>query len=105
MAVLSYHEQEMIENTKKLRKLIRELPPFCADFFRGIEPRTSSRTRIAYAYDLSIFFDFLIQTNPIWKNKDKRDFTVDVLDQIAVMDLEEYLELIPSGDSPEKCPL
>ena len=75
MAVLSYHEQEMIENTKKLRKLIRELPPFCADFFRGIEPRTSSRTRIAYAYDLSIFFDFLIQTNPIWKNKDKRDFT------------------------------
>ena len=65
MAVLSYHEQEMIENTKKLRKLIRELPPFCADFFRGIEPRTSSRTRIAYAYDLSIFFDFLIQTNPI----------------------------------------
>ena len=55
MAVLSYHEQEMIENTKKLRKLIRELPPFCADFFRGIEPRTSSRTRIAYAYDLRIF--------------------------------------------------
>ena len=37
MAVLSYHEQEMIENTKKLRKLIRELPPFCADFFRGID--------------------------------------------------------------------
>ena len=93
MAVLSYHEQEMIENTKKLRKLIRELPPFCADFFRGIEPRTSSRTRIAYAYDLSIFFDFLIQTNPIWKNKDKRDFTVDVLDQIGVISVSVIVEL------------
>ena len=102
MAVLSYHEQEMIENTKKLRKLIRELPPFCADFFRGIEPRTSSRTRIAYAYDLSIFFDFLIQTNPIWKNKDKRDFTVDVLDQIGVMDLEEYLEFLKCHSTENK---
>ena len=94
MANLSYHEQETIENTKKLRKLIGELPPFCADFFRGIEPRTSSRTRIAYAYDLSIFFDFLCQTNPLWKDRDKRDFTVDVLDQIGVMDLEEYLEFL-----------
>ena len=58
MAALSYHEQEIIENTKRLRQMLKELPPFCADFFRGIEPRTSSRTRIAYAYDLKTFFDF-----------------------------------------------
>ena len=102
MANLSYHEQETIENTKKLRKLIGELPPFCADFFRGIEPRTSSRTRIAYAYDLSIFFDFLCQTNPLWKDRDKRDFTVDVLDQIGVMDLEEYLEFLKCHSTENK---
>ena len=61
MAALSYHEQEIIENTKRLRQMLKELPPFCADFFRGIEPRTSSRTRIAYAYDLKTFLDFLRQ--------------------------------------------
>ena len=33
MAVLSYHEQEMIENTKKLRKLIRELRLSAPTFF------------------------------------------------------------------------
>ena len=38
MAALSYHEQEIIENTKRLRQMLKELPPFCADFFRGIEP-------------------------------------------------------------------
>ncbi len=65
MAALSYHEQEIIENTKRLRQMLKELPPFCADFFRGIEPRTSSRTRIAYAYDLKTFFDFLRQENPL----------------------------------------
>ena len=58
-ATLSYHEQETIENTKRLRQMMKELPPFCTDFFRGIEPRTSSRTRIAYAYDLKTFFEFL----------------------------------------------
>ena len=67
MANLSYHEQETIENTKKLRKLIGELPHFCADFFRGIEPRTSSRTRIAYAYDLSIFLTFSARQIPFGK--------------------------------------
>ena len=51
MAALSYHEQEDIENTKRIRGILKELPPFCTDFFRGIEPRTSARTRLAYAYD------------------------------------------------------
>ena len=38
MAALSYHEQEDIENTKRIRGILKELPPFCTDFFRGIEP-------------------------------------------------------------------
>ena len=42
MAALSYHEQEDIENTKRIRGILKELPPFCTDFFRGIEPRTSA---------------------------------------------------------------
>ena len=51
----------------------KELPPFCTDFFRGIEPRTSARTRLAYAYDLKTFFDFLKQANPELKSKKLRD--------------------------------
>ena len=48
MSNLSYHEQIDRENILKLRHLIKDLPPFCGDFFRGIEPRTSSRTRISH---------------------------------------------------------
>ena len=40
MSTLSYHEQKDKENIIRLRGLIRDLPGFCADFFRGIEPRT-----------------------------------------------------------------
>ena len=94
MAVLSYHEQEDIENTKRIRGILKELPPFCTDFFRGIEPRTSARTRLAYAYDLKTFFDFLKQVNPELKTKELRDFPLSILDEIKLMDLEEYMEYL-----------
>ena len=85
MAALSYHEQEDIENTKRIRGILKELPPFCTDFFRGIEPRTSARTRLAYAYDLKTFFDFLKQANPELKTKELRDFPLSILDEIKLM--------------------
>lgn len=94
MGNLSYHEQETIENTKRLRQMIKELPPFCADFFRGIEPRTSSRTRIAYAYDLKTFFEFLKKTNPVFASYENKDFSLSVLDELQLMDLEEYMEFL-----------
>ena len=94
MAALSYHEQEDIENTKRIRGILKELPPFCTDFFRGIEPRTSARTRLAYAYDLKTFFDFLKQANPELKSKKLRDLPLSLLVEIKLMDLEEYMEYL-----------
>lgn len=94
MAALSYHEQEDIENTKRIRGILKELPPFCTDFFRGIEPRTSARTRLAYAYDLKTFFNFLKQANPELKSKKLRDLPLSLLDEIKLMDLEEYMEYL-----------
>lgn len=94
MAALSYHEQEDIENTKRIRGILKELPPFCTDFFRGIEPRTSARSRLAYAYDLKTFFDFLKQANPELKSKKLRDLPLSLLDEIKLMDLEEYMEYL-----------
>ena len=91
---LPYYEQKDIENIKKLREMMKTLPPFCTEFFRWIEPRTSTRTRIAYAYDLSVFFDFLKKENPVFSKMDRMDFTLDDLDQITVTDLEEYMEYL-----------
>ena len=91
---LPYYEQKDIENIKKLREMMTTLPPFCTEFFRGIEPRTSTRTRIAYAYDLYVFFDFLKKENPVFSKMERMDLTLDYLDQISVTDLEEYMEYL-----------
>lgn len=94
MANIPYYQQKDIENIKKLREMMKALPPFCTEFFRGIEPRTSTRTRIAYAYDLSVFFDFLKKENPVFAKMERMDFQLEQLDQITVTDLEEYMEYL-----------
>ncbi|MFT4105839.1 MAG: hypothetical protein QM657_08760 [Lacrimispora sp.] len=89
---LSCHQQKDNENVKRLRQLIKELPHFCGDFFHELEPRTSSRTRIAYAYDLKVFFDFLLKENPIISKLTVQDITLDYLDELCVLEYMEYLK-------------
>lgn len=90
----NYHEQVIIKNELKLRELQKQLPGFCREFFRGIESTTSSRTRIAYGYDLVVFFNYLKTVNPIIKDSDYSKLNVDILDQITATDIEEYLEYL-----------
>lgn len=82
------------ENVLKLRRLMEELPEFCRQFFRGIEQTTSSRTRLAYAYDLGVFFEFLHQKNPALSKMEVTKFPLSVLDQVAKSDIEEYMEYL-----------
>ena len=101
---VTYHEQTDVENTLRLRDVLKTIPPFCKDFFRAIEPRTTTKTRISYAYDIRIFFQFLLEQNPSFNDWSMDAFTVDVLDQITALDLEEYeeyLKVYQAGDKTE----
>ena len=101
---VTYHEQTDVDNTLRLRDVLKTLPPFCRDFFRAIEPRTTTKTRISYAYDIRIFFQFLLEQNPAFRDWSIDAFTVDVLDQLTAVDLEEYeeyLKVYQAGDKTE----
>ena len=87
----AYHEKVNNKNELHLRELMAELPRFCRQFFIGIESTTASRTRIAYAYDLGIFFTYLHDTNPVYAKLEIQDFPLEMLDEITPMDIEEYL--------------
>lgn len=90
----AYYENVNVKNEVKLRKMLEELPPFCRQFFIGIEPTTSSRTRIAYAYDIGCFFDYLKTVNPICSKRKPQEIPLSILDQITPMDIEEYLSYL-----------
>ena len=98
----TYHEQKDVENILRLREVLSTLPPFCRDYFRAIDTTTTPTTRISYAYDIRIFFQFLLDENPAFKDYKMTDFTVDVLDQIKALDLEEYQEYLKGYQAGDK---
>ena len=84
-----YYAERDKKNLLKIRQLLEELPPFVDDYFRGIEQRTSMETRLKYAYDLRIFFDFIVKNK--YKRKEIPDLTLEDLGNINEMDVERYL--------------
>ena len=90
----TYHEQKYIDNTLRLREILKTLPPFAKDYFRAIEPTTSARTRISYAYDIRVFFHFLMENNPVFSHYTIDQFTVQDLERLEPVDIEEYQEYL-----------
>ena len=86
----SYSEEQDIKNIKKMREILGSLPPFCRQYFRGIETTTSARTRLGYAYDLRIFFEFLHENNPSLNTLPVTSYKISLLNDICKDDIEEY---------------
>lgn len=88
----NYHDELNKKNILHLRELLDTLPPFCAQYFRGMQEYTASRTRIAYAYDIRVFFEYLHESNPVFHKTPIKEYPLEILDQITRLDIEEYLE-------------
>ena len=88
----NYHDEQNKQNILKMRAVLETLPSFCRTFFRGIEEYTSTRTRLAYAYDIRLFFEFLHERNAVCAKMEIQDYPLSLLDELTRLDIEEYLE-------------
>lgn len=86
-------------NIIKIKKIIQSLPPYVEDYFVGIEPRTSTLTRLNYAYDLRVFFDYLSKErfSPLTPN----EITLEKLEEIESFDFEKFLSYLGNYVDPE----
>lgn len=78
----------------RLRTMQKELPYFTKDFFRAISERTSIMTRLGYAYDLKLFFYYLITEHIYFVNKKIEDITIEDIENIEASDIEEFMEYL-----------
>ena len=91
----SYQDQHQKYVTLKTRELLQELPSFIFDFFRGLEHKTSANTRMAYAYDVRIFFHYICEYIERFKTLTSiKEITLEQLEKITPREIEMYLEYL-----------
>lgn len=88
----NYYIKRNIQDFEKITELLTELPPFCEEYFLGIESRTSCQTRLKYAYDLRIFFDYLCKNK--YPNLDVLDLEISHLGAVEAKDIERFLSYL-----------
>lgn len=90
----NYHEQQMKKNILRLREYYNTLPPFCQEYFLGTAQIISSRTQLAYAFDLRVFFDYIHQFKRGYQNINVTDYELPILDEITRKDILQFLEYL-----------
>ena len=90
----SYVKQRARNLTIRLRQAMLELPEFCTDFFRSIEPQTSPLTRLAYAYDLKLFFYFLQTEIPMFADATVDTWDCQLLEKVTTRHIDMYMEFL-----------
>lgn len=91
MKNMTYFEKRDLKNMQKIGAYLSNLPEYCFDYFIGIENNTSSLTRVNYAMDLSVFFDYL---EKFVVKKPKIKITLDDLDELQARNIENYLSYL-----------
>lgn len=85
-----YYTQRNNKNIETINRLLdEELPPFCFDYFMAIDSQTSTLTRLNYAHDLKIFFDYLCKKRI--RNKTVQELTLNDIDGVTNNDIEYFL--------------
>ena len=90
----TFYDDRNKDVTIKIRELRKELPPFCDEFFIGIEGRTTPLSRLGYAYDLRIFFDFVLSQLREFRAYNLDTFGLKELDRINQTHIESFLEYL-----------
>jgi len=89
-----YFLERNIRCSKKINQILSQLPFFCEEFFLGIKNKTSYLTRLNYANDLKIFFNFLTREIIDFQDKKIKDIMLCDLENITATHLEIYLNYL-----------
>lgn len=89
-----YYIKRNNKNLDTIDKLLEEsLPNFCYDYFMAIDSQTSTLTRLNYAHDLKIFFNFLLEKK-FRSKKSVKEFTLEDLQTVTSNDIEYFLSYL-----------
>lgn len=100
----NYYEERETSCIKRTDNIIDSLPYYVRDFFIGVELRTSALTRLNYAYDLRVFYNFL--SKKVFRGAKIEDIQLSDLAKLDSSDFEYFLSYLSSYEingKEERC--
>ena len=97
----NYYLDRNRRNMRKLNEILADLPPFCSVFFIGIQDTTTPLTRLNYAVDLKIFFNYLVNFETQFFNKQVQLITIGDIDEINSQLIERYMAYLSYYDKED----
>jgi len=88
---MNFYQKRDLQNRLKMAKYTEKLPSYCLNYFIGIENNTSSLTRLNYAMDLYVFFNYLSQFK---FKKPENQISLQEIDTIKAFDIEQFLSYL-----------
>lgn len=97
----NYYLDRNRKNMKRINELLAELPPFCSVYFIGIQDTTTPLTRLNYAIDLKIFFNYLVTFETRFFNRPIQSITMQDIDAIDSQTIERFMSYISYYDKED----
>lgn len=97
----NYYLDRNRNNMRKLNEMLGDLPPFCSVFFIGIQDTTTPLTRLNYAVDLKLFFNYLTTYETAFYNKSIQSILLSDIDEIDAQLIERYMAYISYYDKED----
>ena len=93
-----YYIDRNRSNLRQLNLMLDELPSFCSVFFVGVSTTTTPLTRLGYARDLKIFFNYLLNYEKIFSRKKMETLQIEDLNNVTHFMIENYMNFLSSYD-------
>lgn len=97
----NYYLDRNRKNMRKLNEMLGDLPPFCSVFFIGIQDTTTPLTRLNYAVDLKTFFNYLVNYETKFYNRNIQTITIADIDEIDSQLIERFMAYIAYYDKED----
>lgn len=94
----NYYLDRNRNNMRKLNEILADLPAFCSVFFIGIQDTTTPLTRLNYAVDLKLFFNYLVTYEAAFYGKEIKSITMSDIDGIDAQTIERFLAYLSYYD-------
>lgn len=96
----NYKEEQNAKVSIKADNIIKDLPDFCRQYFVGRSRRISDNTKISYATQLKMFFNYLIENNSYFKKRGLKGITIEDIGNLSAFDIEEFLDYLKKPSNP-----